>query len=717
MKSWCRFFMDERRVVLWRSLLLTVLIFAVGILINHGFDAVRIETIVGVMRAHEIDSDSFQVERMFAREFGGEECAVLASRIADFKSEIRKVGEDLGSYSRFSFFRKKDYDYLKRKYFLLELRFLGLVLKTNEECGRQYVPIIFFYGIDDEASERQGYILEELSKGYEQEVVVLSLDRDYKDEPLVQALAGQYNVSSPPTTVVEGQVFEGLVYTGPLNATLQRFLREADPYAGEFDFMYTPRAAGLNVSRLLVAMDELRRNESADAFARGDAALIIGRLARNDTMLCSSLAFYDGVNSSNPRERALIAETSAALGCGRNRQAFLRLAAKEWAGAGVAWRSEMLSRLAKGERFVPRFDEFALAANESVISGYVTPILPSLQNSTNASEVIIGLSGFKINASARIISQDDRVLRDWLGGQLQNPFEGDLLTTFSERLWYNESELRPEIGWHEGARIRELKAAGAVHVPVSGTFVARSGSRWFASDDEGVFRFEVPLDKVLYPTTRFLRSDLAVIVDSHGVNMLVDDAVRQNATVVVGCCDHPGKIYAAEYLSKKGIDVICLTDKYVFLALGHNLSVVGSPPFSRQGGGVVVGSRPLSIKSGERVVAVNSTDGAYALWYYQTPSSYVEVLDEAFPLNVTYVQMAEFGEMEQVVARAKALDASVIFARVFNSDDYDALKGWLMESQNRRAFLFHSVSYPYGKLLLDEFPSQVSFDDPNPVFR
>ena len=37
--------------------------------------------------------------------------------------------------------------------------------------------------------------------------------------------------------------------------------------------------------------------------------------------------------------------------------------------------------------------------------------------------------------------------------------------------------------------------------------------------------FEVPLDKVLYPTTRFFSDDLAVIMDTHGVNMLVEQAI------------------------------------------------------------------------------------------------------------------------------------------------------------------------------------------------
>lgn len=708
--------MDEQRLVLWRSLLLTVLIFALGILINHAFDAVRIDTINEVMRTHEVDSESYRVERLFAREFGAEECGVLAARIADFKEEIRQVGKDLSSYSRFSFFRRKDYDYLKRKYFLLELRFLGLVQRANEECGRQYVPIVFFYEIDDEESERQGFILEELSKGYEQQVVVLSLDREYADEPLVQVLARNYNVTSAPTTIIDGQVFEGLVYAGPLNASLQKLLRAADPYAEEFDFMYTPRAAGVNLSQLLPIFDAIRQNGSADPFARGDASLIVGRLTNDDGLICGSLEFYDNVNSSSAEERAIIAETSAALGCGRNRQAFLRLAAKEWRTVGVHWRADLLERIAKGERFVPKFDEVALAENETVISGYFTPLRPNLAG-TNASSVILGATGFVISESSRVLSQDDRVFRDWLGGQLQNPFRGELLVTFSERLWYNESELRRDIGWHEGGRVRDLRKVNITHIPAVGTLVARSGDRWFASDEEGIFRFEVPKDKLLYPTTRFLRSDLAVIVDTHGVNMLVEQAVRHNASLVLSDCDHPGKTYAAVYLSEKGIPVACYPDKYLFLALGHNASLVGSPPVVFRNASAIIGNRPVRVMRGERVVAVNSTPSAYALWYYQTPASYVEALTEVFPLNVSYVSLDDFGQMGRAVAVARRVNASVLFTRVFNSEDYVAVKSWLDEDQSRRVFLFHSASYPYGKILLDEYPSRASFDDPNPVFE
>ncbi len=705
--------MDKQKKVLWQSLLLTILIFAAGILINHLFDTFRISIIENVMQVHEIDSEAYRLERFFTETFGGEECEIMVSRISNLKKEVRKVGDDLGSYSRFSFFRRKDYDYLKRKYFLLELRFLSLIQKLNSECDKPYLPIIFFYEIDDDASERQGFILQDMSEEYDQQLVILSLDKDYKDEPLVKLLAGNYNITQAPALVIDGQVYTGLVYTGMLNNTINKFLKRADPYAHEIDFTHTAKAAGAELSRIVQQMEQITRNEKADPFARGDATLIAGRLEGNSSKICESLNFYDQVKSKNHEEMALIYETSASLGCGRNRAAFLRVASKEWRLAGNTYRAELLEKLARGARPRINFDEQAVEANTTVITGYKSPILPKLTK--NASIVIIGNTTILLNSTSTIVSQDDRVYRDWLGGQMANPYGPEILVTFSERLTYNQTELLPEIGWHEGARIRELKKINLTHIPAVGTLVAKKGNRWFAADENGTFRFEVPKDKLQYPTTRFLRRDLAVIIDTHGVNMMVEQAVRYNATAVVSDCDHPGKVYAAEHLSKRGIAVICIPDKYVYLALGHDLKLTGSPPITIHGNKAIIGNRPIKITTKDRIMAINATEDAYALWYYQTPASYMSELSKAIPLNITYVTLNEFGQMKKVTEKARETNATVLATRVFNSQDYEAVKEWLDEDETRKVILFHSASYPYGQKIFREYPNQSSFDDPNPI--
>ena len=212
--------------VLITSLLITILLFTVGILINYGMDFVRIESIVDVMSAHELSRDAYFIETEFTELFGGNRCKIMQERIIGLKYEIQQVGADLSSYSSFSFFKKKDFDYLKRKYFLLELRFLALVHQINKDCGNPYVPIVFFYEIDNDPSERQGFILDELSKHFKKQVVVLSLDKDYKDEPLVELLTKKYNVTSAPTLIINEQKFEGLKYKKELKSIINEILEQ-----------------------------------------------------------------------------------------------------------------------------------------------------------------------------------------------------------------------------------------------------------------------------------------------------------------------------------------------------------------------------------------------------------------------------------------------------------------------------------------------------------
>jgi hypothetical protein len=693
-----------RARIIVSCLFLTILIFALGILLNYGLDFVRISTIADVMSRHELNTAAYLAEQEFTDSFGGNRCVAMNARIAQLKEEIKTVGADLGSYSAFSFFRKKDYDYLKRKYFLLELKFLTLIEQLNKECNRPYIPIIFFYQIDDDISERQGFILADLSKDYEQQVIVLSIDKDYKDEPLVQLLAAKYNVTSAPTIIIDNQKTEGMFYTGGLNLTIRNLLRRADPFGQEHDFTYVLKAAGRNANEFAKNLSGMLAG-NLSAYARADIMLMLGRIMHNDTLICESLPFYDLAlkETKNTEKQALIYETIASIDCGRNKKAFLLEAAKRWQQLNNTARARLDESLAMYHKINLKFE-----------TGGIEPAL-SLQNT---SRVIIGETSIIVRPGDHVLTQSDRVKRDWLGLQSgQDLFGPQILTTFSERLEYTSSELREDIGWHEGGRMKELAESGIEPVVAYGTLVARLHDKWYASDENGIFRFEVPLDKLQYPTTRFLRDDIAIIMDTHGVNMLVEQAIRQKADAVIGCCDHPGKVKAAEYLSGKGVPVICYPDKYVYLALGHNLSLVGSPPMRREGDKVIIGARPLEISAKETIIVMNATDLPYAIWYYQTPANYFSALKEAVPsLKLEFVQVNSFNQMANVVRKAEMLKSDLIAARVFNSNDYEVLKRWLYQSPKRKAILFHSSSYPYGYLLLSEFPGQTSFDDPNPRF-
>jgi len=226
--------MKKHKNLFLRSLLLTILIFVSGMLLNYGLDFVRLNVVSDVMLTHELSTEAYLVEQEFTDLFGGASCTVMNKRIVSLKEEIRHVGADLGSYSRFSFFNKKDFDYLKRKYFLLQLRFLSHIERLNKVCGKSIVPILFFYEIDQEDSERQGFILQEVSKDFDDSVVVITLDKDYEDEPMVKLLAQRFNVTKAPTILTDGVKKEGLVYNAELKNIIQEQIQnETDAISPE----------------------------------------------------------------------------------------------------------------------------------------------------------------------------------------------------------------------------------------------------------------------------------------------------------------------------------------------------------------------------------------------------------------------------------------------------------------------------------------------------
>lgn len=427
-----------------------------------------------------------------------------------------------------------------------------------------------------------------------------------------------------------------------------------------------------------------------DDFARADIILILGRLKDDYNTICSASEVFESIPVSGLEERAIVYETIASLGCVDNASDYYSEAAEIWGDIGVGWRAEIDKDLAFG--------------NELNLSYQVEEPVFVNEIPNDFEEVTFGASKIVLGNGDLVVSQAERVSRDWLSAQIRNPFSDDTLRVFSERFNYGEDELREDIGWHEGARIDELKRAGVNHRNAVGTLALKVGTEWYAPDDNGVFRFKISKEKIFYPTTRFLRENLAMMIDTHGVNTIVEQALRYGADAVVACCDLPSKIQASEYLSSKGVDVLCLTDRFVYQTLGRGFEILGSPSIEHRAGAVVLGDRPLTVGRDEVVVVMNGSV------YDDAPARYFSLL--GFD-NVYYVSSGDAGD---VVAKAEELRSDFIAVRIFDRSDYYPVEEWLEKDLGNRAILFHSISYPYGYILMNDFPEQVTFGDPNPIF-
>lgn len=331
-------------------------------------------------------------------------------------------------------------------------------------------------------------------------------------------------------------------------------------------------------------------------------------------------------------------------------------------------------------------------------------------NPSNASYIVVGSSYIIVPPHAKVVTQVDRVIRDRLSHYNDN--------VAPDRQPSNYKELVP---WMEGARTAELmKYANVTVIPATNVPVKKIGGRYFGPDDHGNFVFEVDPSKISPVYSTRIDADTWMEIDSHGMNVLVPEATKDNAYLVIGCGDLHGKAEAEAYLAEHGINCYAPCDRFTSDIMPYNGSgtILGGaairPLKNRQG--AIIGGQPLYFSTHEKIV-IQTTTKKYPDQYCDTPNRYFTNLQQNYgiKLNVDAVN-ANIGEAGNVIAEARKTGANVVGVRVLNEKDKKPVEEWLKEDKNHRAILFHSAAYDPGYSLFFEFPYQITGQDPDPKF-
>ena len=128
---------------------------------------------------------------------------------------FEKVSQDLGFQGRIiddleRKMGKKDENVLLRKkfYSLIEIEHFDFVNAFNQECGKKYNTILFFYSnnaSEADASEESGRILGVVHNRYEKNLTIYSFDVDLASD-LIDKLKNKYNITDSPVAVINEQV-------------------------------------------------------------------------------------------------------------------------------------------------------------------------------------------------------------------------------------------------------------------------------------------------------------------------------------------------------------------------------------------------------------------------------------------------------------------------------------------------------------------------------
>lgn len=328
----------------------------------------------------------------------------------------------------------------------------------------------------------------------------------------------------------------------------------------------------------------------------------------------------------------------------------------------------------------------------------------------NASMVVLGATNITVPQGATVVTQVDRVTKD-PGSKLNNSLNSDFRPT-------SPSQLVP---WMEGARVQELmKYANVTVIPATNVPVKKINNTWYGPDDKGNYVYAVDPGKMTDLRSQPSTDGTRLATVTHGMNVMVPDAVKNHAYLVVACGDLPGKAQAEGYMNTKGINCYAPCDRFTYELLDKNASgtSLGTMPVRalKDGKGAVIGAQPISMNLKEKII-VQTTIKGYPDQYCDTPKRYFDGFEKTYGVKLDKVVVdANTGQTNMVVDEAQKTGANIIAVRVLSDKDKGPVKDWLKKDPNHRAVLFHSAAYEPGYALFFEFPNQVTGDDTKPVF-
>jgi hypothetical protein len=199
---------DVKKHVL--ALIITALIFTVGILIGSGLSEERIKFMTENIEEQRIEYESLQMQLLYLTGQEEKNCEVLLKSLERNIYDLENSRVKLENYIAGD--EDASFSLVKRDYMLTEIRYWLLAKEVEEVCPNDAVNVLFFYEMDEVCGDcsAQGYILTYLKDIFGENFLVFSLDVGF-DEPMIQILKEGYGVDELPAIVFGNEVFNGLV--------------------------------------------------------------------------------------------------------------------------------------------------------------------------------------------------------------------------------------------------------------------------------------------------------------------------------------------------------------------------------------------------------------------------------------------------------------------------------------------------------------------------
>ena len=193
--------------------IITFLIFGLGITLGIILEDYRYTLVEDINHKQDVDYLSLQMQYLYLNSFNNfNNCPVLSTTL---KETVKDLSESLSKVVVYE--EEKDFSDLRktltlRRYTLDNLRYWLLAQEGKEKCDLDILPILYFYSSDCPSCPNQGTILTYFKKIFGEQVLFFPINLDLRsEEPMVEIVMSQFNITKYPTLIIKDKKYEGVV--------------------------------------------------------------------------------------------------------------------------------------------------------------------------------------------------------------------------------------------------------------------------------------------------------------------------------------------------------------------------------------------------------------------------------------------------------------------------------------------------------------------------
>lgn len=194
---------DSKKYIV--AFVITATIFVTAIVVSNALGQKKLDDVHAIENRVALDILSSETQFSLLEETS---CADIGPGF--LSQELGPLGEKLSFAENQTELNTNDLDYLKRSYFLLEIKDYLLMKRLTEKCGIKPTFILYFYSTKDkcEDCEKMGYVLTALREKYP-DLRVYSFDYNF-DVGAIQTLTSIYKLKAElPALIINNKPYYG----------------------------------------------------------------------------------------------------------------------------------------------------------------------------------------------------------------------------------------------------------------------------------------------------------------------------------------------------------------------------------------------------------------------------------------------------------------------------------------------------------------------------